>query len=74
MKQIHSVWRRIGLYAAALTGAEYRSALDGVADSLSQFDEQSDTVQDQISIARQKAGIKDGEPIKLQRFEVVRHF
>ena len=33
-----------------------------------------DTVQDQISIARQKAGIKDGEPIKLQRFEVVRHF
>ena len=43
--------------------SEIEANLDGV-----------DTVQDQISIARQKAGIKDGEPIKLQRFEVVRHF
>ena len=33
-----------------------------------------DTVEDQIRIARQKAGIKEGEEIKLQRFEVTRHF
>lgn len=32
-----------------------------------------DTVQQQISIARQKAGIAPSEPITLQRFEVVRH-
>ena len=32
-----------------------------------------DTVERQISIARQKAGIYDAEPVKLQRFEVVRH-
>ena len=32
-----------------------------------------DTVDYQISIAMQKAGIYPGEPIKLQRFEVVRH-
>lgn len=31
------------------------------------------TVEQQIAIARSKAGIKDHEPIKLQRFEVVRH-
>ena len=33
-----------------------------------------DTVEEQISIVRRKAGIKDGEPVKLQRFEVVRHY
>lgn len=33
-----------------------------------------DTVDDQISIAKRKAGIGDKEPVKLQRFEVVRHF
>ncbi len=38
--------------AAALTGAEYRSALDGVTESLSIFDEQSDMVQDQIAQCR----------------------
>lgn len=32
-----------------------------------------DTVQDQLSIARRKAGIREGEPVTLQRFEVVRH-
>ena len=32
-----------------------------------------DTVEDQVAIARQKAGIGPGEKIKLQRFEVVRH-
>ncbi len=32
-----------------------------------------DTIEDQISIAMQKAGIYPGEQIKLQRFEVVRH-
>ena len=32
-----------------------------------------DTVEEQIAIARQKAGIRFGEPITLQRFEVVRH-
>jgi AmmeMemoRadiSam system protein A len=32
-----------------------------------------DTVQDQISIARSKAGIRENEKITLQRFEVVRH-
>lgn len=32
-----------------------------------------DTVEQQISIARQKAGIGPSEEIKLQRFEVVRH-
>lgn len=33
-----------------------------------------DTVEYQIEIARQKAGIMPGEKIKLQRFEVVRHY
>ncbi|NLB15547.1 MAG: AmmeMemoRadiSam system protein A [Clostridiales bacterium] len=33
-----------------------------------------DTVEEQISIARQKAGISADEPVKLQRFEVVRHY
>ncbi len=32
-----------------------------------------DTVEEQIAIARQKAGIREGEPIELQRFEVIRH-
>lgn len=32
-----------------------------------------DTVEDQISIARKKAGIYDNENISLERFEVVRH-
>ncbi len=32
-----------------------------------------DTVGQQVAIARQKAGISPGEPIKLQRFEVIRH-
>ena len=32
-----------------------------------------DTVTEQISIARRKAGIGENEPVKLQRFEVVRH-
>ena len=38
--------------AASLTGAEYRSAMDGVAESLSMFDEQSDNVQEQIAQCR----------------------
>jgi MEMO1 family protein len=32
-----------------------------------------DTVEDQVSIAARKAGIYDGEPVNLYRFEVVRH-
>jgi len=32
-----------------------------------------DTVEDQIRIARQKGGISENEPYKLDRFEVVRH-
>lgn len=32
-----------------------------------------DTVDEQIDIARKKAGIRDNEPVKLERFEVVRH-
>lgn len=32
-----------------------------------------DTVEDQIAISRKKAGIGAGEPVELQRFEVVRH-
>lgn len=32
-----------------------------------------DSVAQQISIARQKGGIGENEPIKLQRFEVIRH-
>ena len=32
-----------------------------------------DTVQQQISIAMQKGGIRRGEPLVLERFEVVRH-
>ena len=34
-----------------------------------------DTVEEQIDIARRKAGIpEDAEDIRLERFEVVRHF
>ncbi len=33
-----------------------------------------DTVQEQISIARQKGGIAASEPYRLERFEVVRHY
>lgn len=33
-----------------------------------------DTVEDQIAIAKQKAGIKFFEDIRMERFEVVRHF
>ncbi|MCR5755840.1 MAG: AmmeMemoRadiSam system protein A [Acetatifactor sp.] len=33
-----------------------------------------DTIEQQISIARQKGGIHEDDPYKLQRFEVVRHF
>jgi len=32
-----------------------------------------DTVEDQISIAKRKAGIRDDEKVDLERFEVVRH-
>ena len=32
-----------------------------------------DTVGEQVNIARRKAGIQKGEPIQLERFEVVRH-
>ena len=32
-----------------------------------------DTVEEQISIARRKAGIPDGADVKLERFEVIRH-
>lgn len=32
-----------------------------------------DTVEEQIQIAKQKAGIRDGEEVSLSRFEVVRH-
>ena len=32
-----------------------------------------DTVEQQISIARRKAGILPGEKVALQRFEVIRH-
>ncbi|MCR4805593.1 MAG: AmmeMemoRadiSam system protein A, partial [Clostridia bacterium] len=33
-----------------------------------------DTVTEQIRIAREKGGIREGEPYQLERFEVVRHF
>ena len=32
-----------------------------------------DTAEDQVAIARRKVGIRDGDPVKLERFEVVRH-
>ena len=31
------------------------------------------TVDEQLSIAKRKAGITEGEPVKLERFEVIRH-
>ena len=33
-----------------------------------------DSVEEQIAIARQKAGIHEGETVSLERFEVVRHY
>ena len=33
-----------------------------------------DTVADQIRIARRKGGIRESEPVSLERFEVVRHY
>lgn len=33
-----------------------------------------DTVEEQIAIAKQKAGIKEDEEVELERFEVVRHY
>ena len=33
-----------------------------------------DTVEEQIQIARQKGGIRESEPYRLERFEVVRHY
>lgn len=33
-----------------------------------------DTVEEQIAIARRKAGIGEGEAVQLERFEVVRHY
>lgn len=33
-----------------------------------------DTIEQQIAIARQKAGIKDHESVELERFEVIRHY
>ena len=33
-----------------------------------------DTVEQQIEIASRKGGIRPGEPVKLQRFEVIRHY
>ncbi len=32
-----------------------------------------DTAEEQVSIARRKGGIRDGEPVILERFEVIRH-
>ncbi|MCL5056778.1 MAG: AmmeMemoRadiSam system protein A [Actinobacteria bacterium] len=32
-----------------------------------------DTVEEQVEIARQKAGIAAGDPVELERFEVIRH-
>ncbi|MCM1172539.1 MAG: AmmeMemoRadiSam system protein A [Clostridium sp.] len=33
-----------------------------------------DTVEEQLAIAKQKAGIDEEEPVELERFEVVRHY
>ena len=33
-----------------------------------------DTAEEQVEIARQKAGLRRGEPVKLSRFEVVRYY
>ena len=32
-----------------------------------------DTVDEQIAIAKRKAGIREGETVSLERFEVIRH-
>ena len=33
-----------------------------------------ESIEEQIAIARQKAGIRGDEPVALERFEVVRHY
>ena len=33
-----------------------------------------DTVEEQVRIAKQKAGIGEQEEVELERFEVIRHF
>ena len=33
-----------------------------------------DTVEEQVRIAKQKAGIGDFEEVELERFEVIRHY
>ena len=33
-----------------------------------------DTVEEQLAIAKQKAGIAEDEPVEMERFEVVRHY
>ena len=33
-----------------------------------------DTVEQQIAIAKQKAGIREHESVELERFEVIRHY
>ena len=33
-----------------------------------------DTVEEQVSIAKRKAGIKENEPFRMERFEVIRHY
>ena len=52
-----------GKNAAALNSAALKTLILKTAD----------TVEQQISIAKQKAGIHRFETVKLQRFEVVRH-
>lgn len=49
------------------------SARDGRRGLLLPDLEGVDTVEQQVSIARRKAGIGEREPVSLQRFEVVRH-
>ena len=49
------------------------SARDGRRGLLLPDLEGVDTVEEQVSIARRKAGIGEREPVALQRFEVVRH-
>ncbi len=33
-----------------------------------------DTAEEQVSIAKRKAGIREEEQVQMERFEVVRHF
>lgn len=53
-------------YGVIVTSGEKRGLLLPNLDGV-------DTVEEQIEIARKKAGISDGEPIELARFEVIRH-